>query len=216
METSCASLAALTEQIRACRICRDAPRYGAGLPHEPRPVFQVSTSARLCIAGQAPGVRVHASGRPYSDPSGVRLRSWLGIEDEVFYDSRIVAIAPMGFCFPGLGANGGDLPPRRECAELWRARMFALLPNLELILLVGQHAQRWRLGASAVAKGLSETVSRWRDVYRSDDRPRLVPLPHPSWHNNAWLKRNPWFETELLPVLRADVARIVGPRLETL
>jgi len=216
METSCASLAALTEQIRACRICRDAPRYGAGLPHEPRPVFQVSTSARLCIAGQAPGVRVHASGRPYSDPSGVRLRSWLGIEDEVFYDSRIVAIAPMGFCFPGLGANGGDLPPRRECAELWRARMFALLPNLELILLVGQHAQRWRLGANAVAKGLSETVSRWRDVYRSDDRPRLVPLPHPSWHNNAWLKRNPWFETELLPVLRADVARIVGPRLETL
>ena len=210
VDPSCASLASLVEEIRACRVCRDAPRYGAPLPHEPRPVLQVSTSARLCIAGQAPGVRVHASGRPYTDPSGVRLRSWLGIGEDIFYDPRTVAIVAMGFCFPGLDGKGGDLPPRRECAELWRERLLARLPNLELILLVGQYAQKWHLGASAVAKGLSETVGKWRDVYRSGDRPRLIPMPHPSWRNNAWLTRNPWFETELLPVLRADVARIVA------
>jgi uracil-DNA glycosylase len=212
MDPSCASLAALTKEIRACRVCRDAPRYGSPLPHEPRPVFQVSTSARLCIVGQAPGVRAHASGRPYTDPSGVRLRGWLGIGEEIFYDPRIVAVVAMGFCFPGLDAKGGDLPPRRECAELWRKRLFQLLPNLELILLVGQYAQKWHLGAKTVAKGLSETVSGWRDVYRPSDRLRLMPMPHPSWRNNAWLKRNPWFEAELLPVLRADIARIVTPR----
>jgi len=210
------SLAALAEDIRACRVCRDAPRYGSPLPHEPRPVFQVSTSARLCIAAQAPGVRVHASGRPFTDPSGVRLRGWLGIGEEIFYDPEIVAIVPMGFCFPGHDANGGDLPPRRECVELWRERLFALLPALELILLVGQYAQKQHLGARAVANGSSETISRWRDVYRASDRPRLIPLPHPSWHNNAWLKRNPWFETELLPILRADVARVVAPDFEAL
>lgn len=211
MDSSRASLAALAHDIRACRICRDAPRYGAPLPHEPRPVFQVSSSARLCIAGQAPGVRVHNSGRPYTDPSGVRLRGWLGIGEEIFYDPRAVAIAPMGFCFPGHDARGGDLPPRRECAELWRERLLARLPNLELILLVGQYAQKWHLGATTAAKGLSETVGSWRDVYRSSDHPRLIPLPHPSWRNNAWLTRNPWFEAELLPALRAEVARIVAP-----
>ena len=213
MDSSCASLASLADDIRACRVCRDAPRYGRPLPHEPRPVFQVATSARLCIAGQAPGVRVHASGRPYTDPSGVRLRGWLGIGEEIFYDPQMVAIVPMGFCFPGHDAKGGDLPPRRECAELWRERLFALLPDLELVLLVGQYAQKWRLGPKAVAKGLSETMGKWRDVYRPSDRPRLIPLPHPSWRNSAWLNRNPWFETELLPTLRADVARIVTPRL---
>ncbi|MGH6796931.1 MAG: uracil-DNA glycosylase family protein [Roseiarcus sp.] len=211
MDPSFASLAALADDIRACRVCRDAPRYGAPLPHEPRPVFQISPSARLCIAGQAPGVRVHASGRPYTDPSGVRLRGWLGIGEETFYDPEKVAIVPMGFCFPGLDAKGGDLPPRRECAEMWRERLMARLPNLELILLVGQYAQRWRLGASAVARGLSDTVGRWRAVYCSTDHPRLIPLPHPSWRNNAWLKRNPWFETELLPVLRTEAARAVAP-----
>ena len=211
MDSSCASLAALAKDIRTCRVCREAPRYRSHLPHEPRPVFQVSTSARLCIAGQAPGVRVHASGRPYTDPSGVRLRGWLGIGEEIFYDPESVAILPMGFCFPGLDANGGDLAPRRECAELWRKQLFALLPNLELILLIGQYAQKWHLDSTIVAKGLSATVGRWRDVYRSSDRPRLMPMPHPSWRNNAWLKRNPWFETELLPVVRADVARIVAP-----
>jgi uracil-DNA glycosylase len=202
------SLAALVRDIRACRVCRDAPRYGKPLPHEPRPVLQVFTTARLCIAGQAPGVRVHASGRPYSDPSGVRLRGWLGIGEQIFYDPAKVAIVPMGFCFPGHDLNGGDLPPRRECAELWRERLFALLPNLELVLIVGQYAQKWHLHAKT-AKGLSETVGKWRDVYRSGDHPRLIPLPHPSWRNNAWLKRNPWFETELLPVLRAEAAQAV-------
>ncbi len=156
-------------------------------------------------------MRVHASGRPYTDPSGVRLRSWLGIGEEIFYDPKTVAIVAMGFCFPGLDGNGGDLPPRGECAELWRKRLLALLPNLELILLVGQYAQKWHLDAKTVAKGLSETVGKWRDVHRSSDCPRLIPLPHPSWRNNAWLKRNPWFEIELLPVLRAEVARIVTP-----
>ena len=210
MESCCSSLAALAKDICACRVCRDGPRYGAPLAHEPRPVFQISASARLCIAGQAPGVRVHASGRPYTDPSGVRLRGWLGIGEDIFYDSKIVAVAAMGFCFPGYDAKGGDLPPRRECAELWRKPMFALLPNLELILLVGQYAQKWHLGAKATGGTLSETVARWRDIYQSTDRPRLMPLPHPSWRNNAWLQRNPWFETELLPVLRADIARITA------
>jgi uracil-DNA glycosylase len=138
MDPLCCSLDAIAEEIRACRVCRDAPRYGAPLPHEPRPVFQVSNEARLCIAGQAPGVRVHASGRPYTDPSGVRLRQWLGLGDEIFYDRTKVAIVPMGFCFPGSDGKGGDLPPRRECAETWRERLFARLPNLELILLVGR------------------------------------------------------------------------------
>jgi uracil-DNA glycosylase len=213
MDADCLSLATLAEEIRACRVCRDAPRYGPPLSHEPRPVFQVSPSACICIAGQAPGVRVHASGRPYTDPSGVRLRNWLGIGEDVFYNPRIVSVVAMGFCFPGVDAKGGDLPPRRECAELWRKQMFAHLPNLELILLVGQYAQKWHLGPKIIGKSLSETVARWRDIYRVSDHPRLVPMPHPSWRNNAWLKRNPWFETELLPVLRADIARIVAPSL---
>jgi uracil-DNA glycosylase len=209
MDADRLTLATLVEEIRACRVCRDAPRYGAPLSHEPRPVFQVSRSARICVAGQAPGVRVHASGRPYTDPSGVRLRSWLGIGEDIFYDPHIVAVVAMGFCFPGLDAKGGDLPPRRECAELWRDRMFALLPNLELILLVGQYAQRWHLGSKIVGKSLTETVAQWRDVYQSNSRLRLMPMPHPSWRNNGWLKHNPWFETELLPVLRRDIAHII-------
>jgi uracil-DNA glycosylase len=211
MDQPDAALDEIAEEIRACRLCRDAPRYGAPLPHEPRPAFQASNAARLCIAGQAPGVRVHASGRPFTDPSGVRLRQWLGIGEEIFYDPLKVAIVSMGFCFPGLNPKGGDLPPRRECAETWRERLFDRLPNLELILLVGQYAQKWHLGATFVAGGLTETVGRWRDVYRSGDRPRLMPMPHPSWRNNAWLTRNPWFEFELLPALRVDVARIVAP-----
>jgi uracil-DNA glycosylase len=202
-------LDALIDEIRACRVCRDAPRYGAPLPHEPRPVVQVSDTARLCIAGQAPGTRVHASGRPFTDPSGVRLRAWLGLDEATFYDPARVAIIPMGFCFPGLDAKGGDLPPRRECAELWHARLFAQLPRIELVLLIGQYAQRWHLGRKAVAGGLTRTVESWREYYRPDVARRMVPLPHPSWRNNAWLKRNPWFETDLLPVLRADVAELV-------
>jgi len=211
MDADHLSLAGLSERIRACRVCRDAPLYQPPLPHEPRPVFQVSLSARICIAGQAPGVRVHASGRPYTDPSGVRLRGWLGIGEDIFYDPKIVAVAAMGFCFPGLDAKGGDLPPRRECAKLWRAPLFAALPNLELILLVGQYAQKWHLAPALVGANLSETVSRWREIYQPTGHPRLAPMPHPSWRNNAWLKRNPWFEAEFLPVLRADIARILAP-----
>jgi len=211
MDSICSSLDVIAEEIRACRLCRDAPRYGAPLPHEPRPVLQVSNAARLCIAGQAPGLRVHASGRPYTDPSGVRLRQWLGIGEEIFYDPLTVAIVSMGFCFPGLDAKGGDLPPRRECAETWRERLLERLPNVELILLVGHYAQKWHLDAAIAGRGLTETVSNWRDVYRSRVCPRLMPMPHPSWRNNGWLKRNPWFEFDLLPELRADVARIVAP-----
>src|SRR5580693_4045990 len=179
MDLPCASLAALAEDIRACRVCRDAPRYGPTLSHEPRPVFQVSPSARICIAGQAPGVRAHASGRPYTDPSGVRLRSWLGLGEDIFYDSRIVAVVAMGFCFPGLDAKGGDLPPRRECAELWRKPMFALLPNIELILLVGQYAQKWHLGPNLSAKiSAKRSLGGGRSINRRTIR-ASCPCPTP-------------------------------------
>lgn len=203
------ALAQVLAELRQCRVCRDAPRYGPPLPHEPRPVIQASATARLCIASQAPGTRVHASGRPFTDPSGVRLRHWLGLDDATFYDASRVAIVPMGHCFPGLDAQGGDLPPRRECAPLWRGRVFAAMPQVELVLVIGRYAQSWHLGPKAGAN-LSATVADWRTILAAPRRPRLLPLPHPSWRNNAWLKRNPWFEAELLPVLRAEVARLVG------
>ncbi len=205
-----ASFDTLLGEVRACRICRDAPRYGAPLPHEPRPVIQASSEARLCIVGQAPGIRVHASGRPFTDPSGVRLRGWLGMGEDAFYDASKVAIVGMGFCFPGLDSKGGDLPPRRECAQTWRARIFEHLPQIELMLLIGQYAQKWHLDRAALAGGLTGTVARWREIYDADARPRILALPHPSWRNSGWLKRNPWFEEELLPVLRADVKRLLG------
>lgn len=188
----------LLAEVRACRLCRDTPA-GAPLPHEPRPVLQVSATARLAIFGQAPGVRVHASGRPFTDPSGVRLRQWLGLGEDVFYDPALVAIVPMGFCFPGLDAKGGDLPPRRECAPRWRNRIMALMPQIKTSVLVGSYAQAWHLDRAG--GGLTQTVSRWRDV-----APRYFPTPHPSWRNNAWLKKNSWFEAELLPELQAAVA----------
>lgn len=196
------SLDPLLEEIRACRHCVTSPK-GAPLPHAPRPVLQASATARLAIFGQAPGTRVHASGRPFTDPSGDRLRDWLGIGEEIFYDSARVAIIPMGFCFPGLDAKGGDLPPRRECAPLWRARVLAAMPNLETAVLVGQYAQKWHLAARARAT-LTETVAAWREF-----APQFFPTPHPSWRNNVWLKKNPWFEAELLPVLRKRVRRSV-------
>lgn len=205
-----ADLGRLLAELRACRLCRDAPRFGPPLPHEPRPVIQAAASARLCIAGQAPGTRVHASGRPFTDPSGVRLRDWLGLGEAAFYDAARVAIVPMGHCFPGLDAKGGDLPPRRECAPEWRTRVFATLPRLELVLAIGQYAQGWHLTAEERAGGLGAAVARWRDILAAPRRPRVLPLPHPSWRNNAWLKANPWFEAELLPVLRAEVARLIG------
>jgi uracil-DNA glycosylase len=202
------SLQTLLRDIRACRLCLEAPK-GPPLPHEPRPVVRVSTSARLAVCGQAPGARVHASGVPFSDPSGVRLRQWMGVTDEDFYDASRVAIVPMGFCFPGLDAKGGDLPPRKECAQRWRARLFAQLPNVELILLVGQYAQAWHLGADRKPT-LTETVRDWRRIVTRPDHPRMLPLPHPSWRNTAWLKANPWFETELLPVLKHDVKALLN------
>jgi uracil-DNA glycosylase len=197
-------------ELAACRICRDAPLYGKPLPHEPRPVIQASATARLCIASQAPGTRVHLSGRPFTDASGNRLRAWLGLDEESFYDARRVAIVPMGHCFPGQDLKGADLPPRRECAPAWRARIFAELPRLDLILLIGQYAQAWHLGASA-KEGLTATVSKWREILDGSHHPALLPLPHPSWRNNAWLKFHPWFEAELVPHLRKEVRRLVGP-----
>jgi uracil-DNA glycosylase len=198
-------LASLLREIGACRICVDAPD-GPPLPHEPRPVLRPSATARLAICSQAPGVRVHASGKPFTDPSGDRLRAWLELSPEEFYDQRRVAIVPMGFCFPGHDAAGGDLPPRRECARAWHARLFALMPQLELVLLVGNYAQRWHLGEK---RSMSELVGRWRAQLRAPDRPRRVALPHPSWRNNAWLTANPWFERKLLPELRREVRRLV-------
>ncbi|CAM5770054.1 uracil-DNA glycosylase family protein [Bosea minatitlanensis] len=202
-------LDAVLHDLRACRICRDAPRYLPPLPHQPRPVIQASTTARLCIAGQAPGTRVHASGRPFTDPSGVRLRRWLGIDETVFYDRARVAVVPMGFCFPGQDAKGGDLPPRRECAPTWHERVFAAMPQIELVLAIGRYAQDWHLGAPK-GRGLTETVADWRGLLARPARPRVLPLPHPSWRNNAWLRQNPWFEAELVPVLRQEVARLIG------
>jgi uracil-DNA glycosylase len=199
----------LAETLRACRICRDAPRYGPALPHEPRPVVQGSAGARLLIASQAPGTRAHACGRSFMDPSGVRLRAWLGLDEAAFYDAGRVAIVPMGSCFPGHDAKGGDLPPRRECAETWRQRLIAALPELELILVIGQYAQSWHLGGD-FRDGLTGTVKRWREILASPRRPRILPLPHPSWRNNGWLKTHPWFEAELIPVLRDEVASILA------
>jgi uracil-DNA glycosylase len=197
----------LLDEIRACRICVEAPD-GAPLGHEPRPVLRVSRTARLCVVGQAPGTRVHASGVPFSDPSGERLRDWMGVTADEFYDVRRIAIVPMGFCYPGQDANGADLPPRRECARAWRERLFEELGQIELMLLVGGYAQRWHLGAAAT-RSVSATVASWQSLFERHDLPRFLPLPHPSWRNNAWLKKHPWFETELLPALRKEVRRLI-------
>jgi len=204
------SLGALLGAIRACRVCRDRPLYGTALPHEPRPVVQVSEAARICIAGQAPGIRVHETGRPFNDPSGIRLRQWLGLDEAQFYDSSKLAIVPMGFCFPGLRSDGSDLPPRRECSALWRTKLFARLPNIRLLLVVGGYAQRWHLGPAAARQGVDATVRLRRQIFDAAPAWRVVPLPHPSWRNSAWLKRNPWFETDVLPMLRADIRNLLS------
>lgn len=196
------------ERIRSCRICRDNP-VGRPLPHEPRPVVVASSTAKILIAGQAPGTRVHASGIPFDDRSGDRLRDWLGVSRDKFYDPHSFAIAPMGFCFPGLDAKGGDLPPRRECAPAWRAGLMALMPRIELVLVIGMHAQAWHL-RGARHPTLTETVRDWRAIHdAAPDTPTIV-LPHPSWRNSGWLKRNPWFETDLLPFLRTAVRARLG------
>ena len=193
--------------IRACRHCVEAP-HGKPLPHEPRPVLRASSTARLAVCSQAPGTKVHATGTPFTDRSGDRLRDWMGVTAQEFYDEARIAIVPMGFCFPGQDAKGADLPPRRECAKLWHGQLFAALPQLELVLAVGSYAQEWHLGEAA-GTNLQETMLGWRKHLKRKRRPRVLPLPHPSWRNNAWLKDNPWFEKELLPALRREVRRLL-------
>lgn len=201
-----ASLDRLLAEIRGCRICRTDPE-GLPLPHEPRPVVRASATARILIVGQAPGTKVHASGKPFDDRSGDRLREWMDVTPAVFYDETRIAIAPMGFCFPGQDAKGGDLPPRKECAPLWRGRLMAELTSLELVLLVGTHAQRWHLGPGATR--LTDTVRSGPRPLAGDHSALAIPLPHPSWRNTGWLKANPWFQSHVLPVVRRSVARCI-------
>ena len=194
-------LPALVDRIAACTLC--AKTFAATETHHaPRPVVYPSTKARVLIAGQAPGARVHASGVPFDDPSGDRLRDWLGVDREVFYDRDRIAIVPMAFCFPGHDAKGSDLPPPRICAETWRAAVLAQMPQVELTLVIGQYAQRWHMGRDR-AKTLTETVRNWRAY-----GPKLLPLPHPSWRNTGWLRKHPWFEAEVLPWLRSEITRL--------
>jgi len=204
-------LAALTGRISACRICVEAPR-NVRLPHEPRPILRVSSTARLLVASQAPGVRVHRTGLPFNDASGDRLRQWMNVSREVFYDQARIAIVPMGFCFPGHDANKGDLPPRRECRETWHDLLFSMLPQIECILAIGRYAQDYHFARAGrpLPKGLSvdETVRRWQEV--AGKAPKIIALPHPSWRNNGWIKRNPWFESDVLLALRAEVARAIS------
>lgn len=186
----------LLAEIRACTACE-------GLPLGPRPILQAGGKARILIAGQAPGRVTHARCVPFDDPSGNRLRDWLGVSRETFYDPDCFAIIPMGFCFPGTG-KGGDLPPRPECAALWREKLLAAMPGVETTFVLGQYAQDWHLGPAKGAK-LAERVADWRRAW-----PRLVPLPHPSPRNLGWFRKNPWFEAELLPELRERVATLLG------
>ncbi len=187
----------LLREIRACTLCADA------LPHGPRPVLQASESSRILIAGQAPGRRVHESGVPFQDPSGDRLRDWLGISEADFYDPALIAIVPMGFCFPGTGSSG-DKPPRKECAPAWRERVLDELSGVRLTIVLGAHAQRYHLPGTT---SLTDAVARWRDFW-----PELLPLPHPSPRNQAWFKKHPWFIDEVLPVLKERVAQLTAAR----
>lgn len=196
-----ATLSALVEEIKACRLCAD--RFAATVTaHEPRPVVRPSLTARILIVGQAPGARVHASGIPFDDPSGDRLRDWMAVDRETFYDLNRIGIIPMAFCFPGYDARGADLPPPKICAETWRRRLMAELPQVALTLVIGQYALRWHIGRTG--KNVTETVRGWRD-----HGPSILPLPHPSWRNTGWLKRNPWFEAEVVPWLRQEVSRLL-------
>ncbi|WFS02826.1 uracil-DNA glycosylase family protein [Rhizobium tumorigenes] len=199
-------LEGLRTSIAGCRICRDSPARGMEhrLPHEPRPVVVVSSKARILIAGQAPGLRVHQSGLPFDDASGDRLRQWLGVDRAAFYDRDRFAILPMGFCFPGYDAAGSDLAPRRECAPAWRRTVLDAMPQIELVLAIGQYAQAFHLGPSRMAS-MTETVSAWKRYVLTNEGPAVMPLPHPSWRNSGWLKRHPWFESDLLPVLQNRV-----------
>jgi len=185
------TLQTYVEKIRACQLCKE------DMSRPPRPVLQVSETAKILIVGQAPGNLVFQSGQPFTDPSGVRLRDWMQISDEDFYDESKIAIVPMG---------GGDLPPMKRCAEEWRSGLLDLLPNIELTLLIGGYAQRWHLKEKA-EKTLTATVQNWRNHLSE----QIITTPHPSWRNNGWLKRNPWFESDLLPELRARVRLLLPP-----
>ena len=195
--TTPARFRALLHEVRACTLCAKE------LPLGPRPVLQLDPRARVLIAGQAPGRRVHESGVPFQDASGERLRDWMGVSPEVFYDPAQIAILPMGFCYPGTGRSG-DLSPRPECAPAWRERLLAQLRRLELTLVIGQYAQEYHL-AAAQGASLTETVRAWRDYW-----PERLPLPHPSPRNNLWLRKNPWFEKEVLPALRRRVRSLLA------
>ena len=182
------------QKVRSCRLCE------GDMPNAPNPVFHIGAGARILVAGQAPGNLADRTSTPFNDPSGVRLRAWMGVSEAEFYDGRRVAIVPMGFCFPGYDAKGGDLPPMKRCATEWRSGLLGRLPDIGMTLLVGGYAQKWHLGRNA-GRSLTETVENWRIHVRNG----MWPLPHPSWRNNAWLKRNPWFEKEVLPALQASV-----------
>ena len=189
---------AVATELRSCRLCAD--RFAAtATAHAPRPVVWFGTGARVLLASQAPGMRVHRSGRPFTDASGERLRLWMGVDEATFYDRSRIAIVPMAFCFPGNDAKGSDLPPPPVCAATWRDRIMAEL-RPEATLLVGGHAIRWHLGL----RDVTAAVAGWRD-----HAPRVWPLPHPSWRNTGWLKRNPWFETDLLPALRGTLSGLL-------
>ena len=190
------SLSALLRDVRACRICEEFLEGGV------RPVLQAHSKARILIAGQAPGRRVHESGVPFDDPSGDRLREWMGVSRDTFYDAKQIAILPMGFCYPGTGRSG-DLPPRPECADAWRDALLEHLSAVKLTLVIGQYAMGWHLKKRE--KTLTDTVRAWKDF-----RPTRVPLPHPSPRNNLWLKKNPWFEAEVLPYVRRRVLRLLA------
>jgi uracil-DNA glycosylase len=193
-----AQLEALLSDIRACRAC------AGEFDHEPRPVLRVASETRLLICGQAPGRRVHESGIPFDDPSGDRLREWLGIDRDTFDGDPRIGVAPMAFCFPGTNPEGGDYPPPPRCAALWRYSLLSRLPKVELTLLVGSYAQRWAL-RDTPKRSMTETVAAWRSY-----GPAVIPLPHPSWRSTVWLRRNPWFEQELAPYLRSRVAALLG------
>ena len=186
----------LAQEIRACTLC------SAYLSLGPRPIIQVSNSAQILIVGQAPGSRVHETGIPFDDPSGNRLREWMGIDKSVFYEESKIAIVPMGFCFPGTGKSG-DLPPRPECAGTWRKKLLNELPQISLTLVIGQYAQAWHLGQLA-KENLTETVKAWKEF-----GPKIIPLPHPSPRNNIWLKKNPWFVQEVLPRLQSEIKSLL-------
>ena len=196
----------LRDDITACRLCVEKP-LGAPLPHEPRPVCIMSSAARIAICGQAPGNRVNQSGIPFDDPSGDRLRAWLGVDREAFYNPLHFAIVPMGFCFPGYDKKGGDLPPRKECRATWHDAVFKAMPQIELTLVIGQYARDYHL-PDYRKSSLTEMVKSWREIYKPDASKRFLPLPHPSWRNTGWLKKNPWFEIEILPVLQQEVKNL--------